>query len=131
MEAPLQILCINNSIGFIISLFAATFVWINPTYRQWAELLALGVIMVTAQALFIQAMRSSDASYSLPFLYLALVFGSIYDFWIFKSQPDFISFLGAFIIVLGTIILSVKGYYDYRQDLQEREEVFQSKENYD
>ena len=117
MEAPLQILCINNSIGFVISLTAASFVWVNPTERQWAELLALGVIMVTAQALFIQAMRSSDASYVLPFFYLSLVFATIYDFWIFKSQPDWISYLGAFTIVSGAIILSVKGYYEHRQNL--------------
>ena len=117
MEAPLQILCINNSIGFVISLSAASFVWINPNYLQWAELLALGVIMVTAQALFIQAMRSSDASYSLPFLYLSLVFATIYDFWIFQIQPDWISFLGAFTILSGAIIPSVKGYYEHRQNL--------------
>ena len=72
--------------------------------------------MVSAQALFIQAMRSSDASYVLPFSYLSLVFATIYDFWIFKSQPDWISFLGAFTIVSGAIILSVKGYYDHRQN---------------
>ena len=117
MEAPLQILCINNGIGFVISLTAASFVWINPTERQWAELLALGVIMVTAQALFIQAMRSSDASYALPFSYLSLVFATIYDFLIFKSQPDWISYLGAFTILSGAIILSLKGYFEHRQNL--------------
>ena len=73
-------------------------------------------MLVTAQALFIQAMRSSDASYALPFSYLSLVFATIYDFWIFKSQPDWISFLGAFTIVSGAIIPSVKGYYDQRQN---------------
>ena len=117
MEAPLQILCINNSIGFVISLTAASFVWVNPSSLQWAELLALGVIMVSAQALFIQAMRSSDASYVLPFSYLSLVFATIYDFWIFKSQPDWISYLGAFTIVSGAIVLGVKGYYDQRENL--------------
>jgi len=114
MEAPLQILCINNSIGFVISLSAASLVWVNPTERQWVEMFALGVIMVTAQALFIQAVRSSDASYVLPFSYLSLVFATIYDFWIYKSQPDWISFLGAFTIVSSVIILSVKEYYENR-----------------
>ncbi len=117
MESPLQILSINNSIGFVISLTAAAFVWVNPSERQWVELLALGLIMVSAQALFIQAMRSSDASFVLPFSHLSLVFATIYDFLIFKSQPDEISFLGAFTIVSGAIILSVKEYYDHRQNL--------------
>ena len=114
MEAPLQILSINNSIGFVISITAASFVWVNPSDRQWAELFALGVIMVTAQSLFIQAMRMSDASYVLPFSYLTLVFATIYDIWVFKSQPDWISFLGAFTIVSGAIILSIKEFYEHQ-----------------
>ena len=114
MEAPLQILSINNSIGFVISITAASFVWDNPSDRQWAELFALGVIMVTAQSLFIQAMRMSDASYVLPFSYLTLVFATIYDIWVFKSQPDWISFLGAFTIVSGSIILSMKEFYEHQ-----------------
>ena len=86
MEAPLQILSINNSIGFVISITAASFVWVDPSDRQWVELFALGVIMVTAQSLFIQAMRSSDASYVLPYSYLTLVFAAIYDIWILKAN---------------------------------------------
>jgi len=112
MESPLQILSINNIIGFVISITAASFVWVNPSDRQYSELFALGVIMVTAQSLFIQAMRMSDASYVLPFSYLTLVFATIYDIWVFKSQPDWISFLGAFTIVSGAIILSMKEFYE-------------------
>ena len=114
MESPLQILSINNIIGFVISITAASFVWVNPSDRQYAELFALGVIMVTAQSLFIQAMRMSDASYVLPFSYLTLVFATIYDIWVFKSQPDWISFLGAFTIVSGAIILSMKEFYEHQ-----------------
>ncbi|MBG56535.1 MAG: hypothetical protein CL935_05380 [Deltaproteobacteria bacterium] len=117
MEDSLQILSINNTIGFAISVTAASFVWVYPSERQWIELVALGVIMVSAQALFIQAMRSSDASYVLPFSYLSLVFATIYDFFIFKSQPDWISYLGAFTIFSGALVLGVKGYYEYRQNL--------------
>ena len=117
MEDSLQILSINNTIGFAISVTAASFVWVYPSERQWIELVALGVIMVSAQALFIQAMRSSDASYVLPFSYLSLVFATIYDFFIFKSQPDWISYLGAFTIVSGALVLGAKGYYEHRQNL--------------
>ena len=114
IEAPLQILSINNSIGFVISITAASFVWVNPSDRQWAELFALGVIMVTAQSLFIQAMRRSNASYVLPFSYLTLVFATIYYIWVFKSLPDWISLLGAFTIVSGSIILSMKEFYEHQ-----------------
>ena len=114
MEAPLQILSINNSIGFVISITSASFVWVDPSDHQWAELFAFGVIMVTAQSLFIQAMRRSNASYVLPFSYLTLVFATIYYIWVFKSLPDWISLLGAFTIVSGSIILSMKEFYEHQ-----------------
>ena len=114
MEAPLQILSINNCIGFLISITAASFVWTDPSDRQWVELCALGVIMVTAQSLFIQALRRSDASYVLPFSYLTLVFATFYDIWIFKSQPDWISTLGACTIVSGALILVMKEFYEVK-----------------
>ena len=108
LESPLQILIINNCIGCILSLTAAFFVWNTPNPRQWAELIALGVIMVSAQSLFIQSMRSGDASYVLPFSYMTIVFAAVYDFLIFTTKPDWISVIGAIIIVSGAILLGTR-----------------------
>jgi drug/metabolite transporter (DMT)-like permease len=108
LESPLQILIINNSIGSVLSLAAASFFWVVPTPRQWIELVALGVIMVSAQFLFIQSMKSGDASYVLPFSYMTLVFGAAYDFFIFSTQPDWISHVGAATIVSGAILLGTR-----------------------
>ena len=108
LESPIQILIINNSIGTVLSLTAASFFWIAPTPRQWIELAALGVIMVSGQFLFIQSMKSGDASYALPFSYMTLVFGATYDFFIFSTQPDWISYVGAATIVSGAILLGTR-----------------------
>ncbi len=107
-ESPFQILTINNTFGCILSLTAAAFVWNAPTPRQWAELAALGVIMVSAQSLFIQSMRSGDASYVLPFSYMTLVFAAAYDYFIFSTQPDGISVIGALTIISGAILLGTR-----------------------
>ena len=61
--------------------------------------------MVSAQALFIQSMKRSDASYALPFLYVTLVFASVYDYFIFTTLPDWVSVLGAMTIVSGALLL--------------------------
>jgi len=105
-EAPLQILLVNNTLGATIALIAASFVWLAPTAEQWAALAGIGVVMACGQALFIQAMRSGDASYVLPFSYSTLVFATLYDFWIYKVSPDSVSLLGAGIIIFGALMLA-------------------------
>ena len=104
-EAPLQILLVNNVLGTIIACTAAWFVWQAPTSEQWIALGALGVVMVTAQSLFIQAMRQGDASYVLPFSYATLVFATLFDIWIYHSKPDTVSIAGASVIVFGALLL--------------------------
>lgn len=114
-EAPLQILTINNSIGAIIACTAASFVWMAPSPAQWGALAAIGLVMVTAQSLFLQSMRSGEASFALPFSYSTLVFATIYDFWVFGYLPDWISVLGGVIILSGAMLLAWREVVHSRQ----------------
>jgi drug/metabolite transporter (DMT)-like permease len=105
-ENPVQILWLNNTIGAAIACFAAYFVWQSPSFDQWIGLIAIGLIMVSGQALFIQAMHSGEASYVAPFSYATLVFATIYDYWVFSQKPDTTSTLGATIILSGAALLA-------------------------
>jgi len=105
-EAGFQILLMNNSIGLCISLFAASFVWQWPSQMQWYALIALGLLMVCAQACYITAMAMADASYIAPFSYLTLVFAAFYDFAIFSQIPDQLSIIGAVLILAGAFLLA-------------------------
>ncbi|MCO4825780.1 DMT family transporter [Amylibacter sp.] len=105
-EKPVQILLINNTIGAALACTAAYFVWQTPTSTQWLGLVAIGVVMLCGQALFIQAMRSAEASYVAPFSYATLVFATLYDFWVFGAKPDAISILGAATILSGAALLA-------------------------
>ena len=105
-EPPMQILLFNNGIGATLALTAALFVWTSPTWDQWIGLCLIGLLMVCGQALFIQAMRSAEASFVLPFSYSTLVFATVYDFWAFGAQPDVISITGATVILGGAALLA-------------------------
>ncbi|MDA0998180.1 MAG: DMT family transporter, partial [Proteobacteria bacterium] len=72
-EPPMRILLINNAIGGMIAVSAASFVWTWPSPAEWALLVLLGATMVTAQGCFIQSMRRADASYVIPFVYATLI----------------------------------------------------------
>jgi drug/metabolite transporter (DMT)-like permease len=105
-EPPMQILLVNNFIGWILMSTVMIPFWIAPTTAQWGVLVALGVMMAAAQTCFINAMARADASYVTPFSYLTLIFAAAYDWAIFKSVPDWISVLGAVIIVSGAALLA-------------------------
>ena len=105
-EPPMQILLVNNFIGWILMSTVMIPFWIAPTTAQWGVLVALGVMMAGAQTCFINAMARADASYVTPFSYLTLIFAAAYDWAIFKSVPDWISVLGAVIIVSGAALLA-------------------------
>lgn len=104
-EPTLRILLINNSFGMVIACTAATFVWQWPTPEQWGLLALLGVAMVSAQVLFIQAMRLGAASQVIPAFYSTLVFATLYDLAIFGVIPGAVALAGAAMILAGVLIL--------------------------
>jgi len=105
-DRPLRILFVNNSIGAILALGAASFVWVPPTPMQWLGLAGIGVVMVSAQTFFIQGLRRADASFALPFIYATLVFAALYDYLTFSVIPAPLSLGGAVLIVVGALVLA-------------------------
>ena len=113
-EAPFQILLMSNLLGSLFSIGAASFVWVTPTATQWMLLVAIGLVMVTAQAFFVLSMREGDSSFVVPFSYSALVFAAVYDLTVYSVLPDWISFAGGAIIVVSAIVLA------WREGLRKR-----------
>lgn len=107
-EPPIRILLINNCLGACIAGTAAAFVWRAPTPEQWPLLVLIGVAMVGAQSLFIQAMKRGAASHVIPAFYSTLVFASLYDFAVFGDVPDALAVAGAALIVAGVVLLLLR-----------------------
>jgi drug/metabolite transporter (DMT)-like permease len=105
-ERVFQILIINNLIGVGIASVAVLPVWQMPTTSQWGALVLLGLMMIGAQTLFVNAMARADASYVAPFSYATLVFAAVYDFAGFGVVPDGVTVLGAGIILGGAAMLA-------------------------
>jgi len=77
-----------------------------PTMAQWGALAGLGFLMATAQACFVNAVARADASFVTPFSYVTLIFATLYDLLIFNVWPDWVSGLGALIILSGASLLA-------------------------
>ena len=105
-EGTLQILLFSNGFGTILAGTTAMLVWIWPTPMQWLGLMAIGLLMVSAQSLFLLAIRRGDASFVAPLFYATLVFAALYDFAIFGVIPSALSNAGAGIIILGALLMA-------------------------
>ncbi len=105
-ERPLQVLWFNNALGMMIATAAVLPVWHMPTALQWGALAALGTLMACAQACFVNGMARADASFVAPFSYATLIFATLYDFFGFGAIPDWITLIGAVIILSGAAILA-------------------------
>jgi drug/metabolite transporter (DMT)-like permease len=105
-EGTIQILLFSNGFGTILAGTAALFIWIWPTPMQWLGLATIGLLMVSAQSLFLFAIRRGDASFVAPLFYATLVFAALYDFTIFGIIPSALSFAGAGIIILGALLMA-------------------------
>jgi drug/metabolite transporter (DMT)-like permease len=115
-EDVFQILLINNAIATILASLPLFFVFAMPSATQWVGLVAVGVVMVTGQMLFLFAMRTSNASLIAPFIYATLIFVMMFDFAVLRVVPDVISLAGACIIVTcGSYI----AWREYRHKQQE------------
>jgi len=108
LERVLQILIINNLIGVAIASVAVFPVWQMPTAMQWIGLAGVGTMMACAQVFFINGMARADASFVAPFSYAVLVFAAVYDFAIFDMVPDWISVVGAGVIISGALLLAIR-----------------------
>lgn len=108
LEPRTQILFLNNSIGLLISLAAASLVWVWPSPTQWLVMMGVGLSMATAQVFFLTSLRDGDASYVMPFMYSTLVFAGILDYVVFSETTDMAGAVGASIIVCGGIFLALR-----------------------
>lgn len=107
-EPAPRILFVNNLIGSIVSLTVASFVWVWPEPRGWMLLIALGVVMVSAQSMFIQSMKRGEASLVTPVFYAVLVFAALFDFVLYGVSPTGFTLAGSAFIVAGAMMLAAK-----------------------
>ena len=114
-EDVFQILVLNNSIAVVIASLPLFWVFTMPTKAQWMALMAVGVVMVTGQTLFLYAMRAGEASLIAPFIYATVVFVVLLDLIVLGVVPDAVSLAGA------GIILSCGVYIGYREHRQLRQ----------
>ena len=73
--------------------------WKTPTIEEWGWLLLASVLGLCGHISVIKALSMAEASVLQPFFYVVLVWATFLGFIIFDDIPDFITIIGACIIV--------------------------------
>ena len=107
-EPFLQILLINNFIATLIGIVPMIFFFKVPNLFQLIELISIGAAMVLGQFFFLNAMKGTETTFIAPFFYSTLVFVMILDLVFFGVIPDTISLMGASLIIIGGLFISLK-----------------------
>jgi drug/metabolite transporter (DMT)-like permease len=93
-------------VGTAVAGIPASFVWVTPTWEELGLLVLMGTFAAGAHNCFIRGYREGDASAIVPFDYSRLVFAAIAGFLIFGDVPDWLTIVGAAIIVATTLYIA-------------------------
>lgn len=93
-------------VGTLLMAAALPFVWVHPTWLEWAALAAVGALGCFGQYLLVLAFRFAPLSLIAPFEYSALIWASLYG-WIFWGDLlGALALTGVAIIVAACLYIS-------------------------
>ncbi|HET6971252.1 MAG TPA: EamA family transporter, partial [Phenylobacterium sp.] len=86
----------------------AMFTWRIPEPRDFLLLCLMGVIATANQACYIKGMQLGDAAAMAPIDYTRLVFTATAGFFLFHEVPGGWTLLGAGIVVVSTLFITLR-----------------------
>lgn len=108
-DPGLTVLAINNALAAAIACSIAAFVFVMPSGPQLLALAGVGVVMVTGQAIFLQALKIAEASAVAPFYYSTLIWAALIGVMVFDELPGVHLYLGALLIFAGGAFVTWRG----------------------
>ena len=107
-DSVFTILILNNFLAMCIGTLVVPFFFVLPGFLELSILMTIGIFMLTGQLCFINSLKGAETSFLMPFFYTTLIFVISLDLIIFNSLPDKISYIGALIIIFGSIIVAFR-----------------------
>jgi len=90
------------------SAIPAALVWVNPTGIEWAMLLLIGFLGILGQSSITQGFTMGEATITVPFDYMRIVYSGIFGILLFQEIPTWWSVAGAALIVGSNLYLMRK-----------------------
>ena len=107
-DSPLTILSYQYIFMLFLSFIFALFNWETPSLKTLIYLFMAGFSGTIFHLTLYQAYKMVDVSLVQPYSFLVLVFASILGYFIFDEVPDLYTWIGAGIIFIGILIISIR-----------------------
>lgn len=97
--------------SILSTILLAPFLFFNPSQpspQEWGLIILMALAGTGAQFCYISAMSVGDASFISPLDYIRLPFAAVADWFAFKLLPGAFVWLGAAIIILSTLYITLR-----------------------
>ena len=95
-------------LGFVLAIPLAVLEWRWPDLLDLALLAAMGVLGLVTQVCYIKGMALGDAAAMAPIDYTRLVFAILFGFALFHEVPNWITMLGALVVIGSTLAITLR-----------------------
>ncbi len=103
---PVWLISLNFSIAITIaSFFTIPFGWVLPDLKEFFFLSLIGLFGGVANLWLSQSYKFSEVSLVTPLKYLALVFAILFGYFIWSEIPTLKTLVGAFLVILSSVII--------------------------
>ena len=105
-DGPATIVAYITILMTPLTLIPALFVWQTPTLDQLGIMAVIGISGTVGHLLFVQAYKLADISLVEPAMFTRMVWAALIGFFVFSEFPEFWTWIGAGVIVVGTTLLA-------------------------
>ena len=91
-----------------IGSFIVPFYFNLVSFKEFIVLIIIALCMLIGQFCFIKSVKQAETSFLMPFFFTTLIFVIILDLIFFNALPDKISYLGATIIIIGSLVVAFR-----------------------
>jgi drug/metabolite transporter (DMT)-like permease len=107
-DSAITILTYQYTFMTLLSFFIVIFFWQTPSLISFTYIFMAAISGSIFHLIINHVYKLVDVSMTQPFSFAGLILASFYGYFIFDEKPDFYTWVGAFIIFLGVIIITIR-----------------------
>ena len=107
-DSSITILTYQYTNMTVLSFFVVIFFWQTPTTISLFYLLLAALSGTVAHIALNHAYKIVDVSATQPFSFAGLIVASFYGYFVFNEKPDIYTWIGALIIFIGVILITIR-----------------------
>tara|TARA_B100000902_G_scaffold145216_1_gene142442 strand:+ start:55 stop:942 length:888 start_codon:yes stop_codon:yes gene_type:complete len=107
-DSAITILTYQYTFMTVLSFFIVIFFWQTPSLISFIYILSAAFSGSIFHIIINHTYKLVDVSMTQPFSFLGLLLASFYGYFIFDEKPDLYTWLGAIIIFIGVLVITLR-----------------------